>query len=154
MATVNRVVHVIDGDIAARDALTFLLGTAQFTVRAYESALIFLDGPLTLDPGCVITDMRMPGMNGIALLRRLKAHKIDWPVILITGHADLSLAIEAMRKGAVDFFEKPYDDSSLIGAVEAVLNSASRLARKSKRRRRFLRECPHCPASSSEFLKD
>jgi two-component system response regulator FixJ len=93
------------------------------TVRAYESAKAFLDIAPTGQVGCVITDVRMPEIDGIELLRRLKAQNIGWPVIVITGHADVPLAVEAMKHGAVDFIEKPYDGELLLSAVRAALTS-------------------------------
>jgi two-component system, LuxR family, response regulator FixJ len=116
-------VYVIDDDDAARQSLTFLLGTAQFVARAYESAKSFLDAIPSVEGGCIITDVRMPDIDGIELLRRLKTLKIGWPVIVITGHADVPLAVQAMRQGAVDFIEKPYDSNVLLGAVQAALSS-------------------------------
>ena len=116
-------VHVIDDDDAARQSLTFLLGTAQFAFRAYESAKAFLDAIPSVEGGCIITDVRMPDIDGIELLRRLKNLKVGWPVIVITGHADVPLAVQAMRQGAVDFIEKPYDSEVLLGAVRAALSS-------------------------------
>ena len=123
MVASDFVVHVIDDDGAARESLTFLLGTAQLTVRSYESAKAFLDIVRTEQFGCVITDVRMPEIDGIELLRRLKAQKIGWPVIVITGHADVPLAVEAMKQGAAEFIEKPYDAEVLLSAVRAALTS-------------------------------
>jgi two-component system response regulator FixJ len=119
----DSVVHVIDDDDAAREALTFLLGTAQMTVRAYETAKAFLDIAPTGQVGCVVTDVRMPEIDGIELLRRLKAHNIGWPVIVITGHADVPLAVEAIKQGAIDFIEKPYDGEALLSVVRTALTS-------------------------------
>lgn len=116
------VVYVIDDDDAARDSLAFLLGSAQFVVNAYGSAKAFLDALPTLEPGCVISDIRMPETDGLELLKRLKTRNIGWPIILITGHADLPLAIEAIRLGAADLIEKPYDADALFDAVRIGLN--------------------------------
>ena len=116
------VVHIIDDDDAARDSLSFLLRAAQVDVRAYETAPAFLATIKTLSSGCVITDVRMPEMSGIELLRRLRESGIDIPVIVITGHGDIPLAVEAMKYGASDFFEKPYDDEALLTAVRSALN--------------------------------
>ena len=120
------VVHVIDDDDAARDSLAFLLGTAQLSVRTYESATSFLDALASVESGCVITDVRMPDIDGIELLRRLKSLNIGLPVIVITGHADFALAVEALRQGAVDLIEKPYDGDVLLGAVRASFNLAEK----------------------------
>jgi two-component system, LuxR family, response regulator FixJ len=115
-------VHVIDDDDAVRESLEFLLRTAQIPVRTYDSATAFLDVLPAAEPGCIITDVRMPDLSGIDLLRRLKELDVSMPVIVITGHGDVPLAVEAMKVGAVDFFEKPFDDEALIGAVRSALD--------------------------------
>jgi two-component system response regulator FixJ len=114
-------VHVIDDDEALRDSLTFLLRTARLDVQSYPSAAAFLEALPETNLSCVITDVRMPGMSGIDLLRRLRERKISVPVIVITGHGDIPLAVEAMRIGATDFLEKPFDDEVLIASVKAAL---------------------------------
>jgi two-component system response regulator FixJ len=131
--TSDPVVHVIDDDDAARDALTFLLSSANFLVRAYESAIAFLNDIPTTVAGCVITDVRMPEISGLDLLRWLKAREIDWPVIVITGQADVPVAIEAIKSGAVDFIEKPYDAEVMLGAVKFALDRQANAARESQR---------------------
>jgi two-component system response regulator FixJ len=128
------VVHVIDDDDAARDSLSFLLRTAQIDVHTYESAPAFLAAIKTLSLGCIITDVRMPEMTGIELLRRLRESGNDVPVIVITGHGDIPLAVEAMKFGAADFFEKPYDDESLVAAVRSALNRHEGVAQKQAQR--------------------
>ncbi len=115
------VVHVIDDDDAARGSLEFLLDTAGFRVRAYESAVVFLDQISELKPGCIVSDVRMPDITGLELLRRLRDQKIDWPVIIVTGQGDVSLAVESIKSGALDFIEKPYHDEELLGAVRVAL---------------------------------
>jgi two-component system response regulator FixJ len=117
----NPVVHVVDDDDAARDALAFLLRTDSFLVHGYESAKAFLDALPAAEAGCVITDVRMPEMSGLELLRQLKGRGNSWPVIVMTGQADVPVAIEAIKSGAVDFIEKPYDADVLLGAVKAAL---------------------------------
>lgn len=116
------VIYVIDDDEAVRESLEFLLKTAGFAVRAFESAKAFLDALPEVQSGCVITDVRMPEMTGIDLLRRLQQTHPNLAVIVITGHGDISLAVEAMKIGAVDFLEKPFDDEQLIAAVRAALS--------------------------------
>jgi len=120
-ATAQRVVHVIDDDEALRESLAFLLRTAQLEVKSYASARAFLDSLPDESLSCVITDVRMPDISGIDLLRRLKELKIGVPVIVITGHGDVALAVEAMKIGAVDFFEKPFDDELLLASVRSAL---------------------------------
>src|SRR4249919_825395 len=114
-------VHVIDDDEALRDSLTFILRTARLDVLSYPSATAFLEALPEANLSCVITDVRMPGMSGIDLLRRLRERKISVPVIVITGHGDIPLAVEAMRIGAIDFLEKPFADEMLIASVKAAL---------------------------------
>ena len=123
------VVHVIDDDEAVRDSLAFLLRSAKLDVRNYESATAFLDALPGLMAGCIVTDVRMPGVSGIDLLRRLRERGIMMPVIVMTGHGDVPLAVEAMKIGAVDFFEKPFDDDALLAAVRAALGNLERGAR-------------------------
>jgi len=131
--TSDHIVHVIDDDDAARDALTFLLSVENFSVRAYESAKAFLDAIPAAQAGCVITDVRMPEINGLDLLRRLKSREIGWPVIVMTGQADVPVAIEAIKSGAVDFIEKPYDAEVLLGAVRFALGGQANGAREAQR---------------------
>jgi two-component system, LuxR family, response regulator FixJ len=119
--TAQRVVHVIDDDEALRESLAFLLRAAQLEVKSYASARAFLDELPDESLGCVITDVRMPDISGIDLLRRLKDLKIGVPVIVVTGHGDVALAVEAMKIGAADFFEKPFDDDLLLASVRSAL---------------------------------
>jgi two-component system response regulator FixJ len=114
--------HVIDDDEAVRESMEFLLRSARLTVRTYDSAVTFLEVVPTIGSGCIITDVRMPGVSGIDLLRRLKEMEIGLPVIVITGHGDVPLAVEAMKFGAVDFLEKPFDDDVLLASVRSALN--------------------------------
>ena len=118
-------VHVVDDDEAVRQSLSFLFRTAKMQVQTYESAAAFLEQLPKLQPGCLITDVRMPGMSGIELLHRLKELDVKMPVIVITGHGDVPLAVEAMKGGALDFLEKPFDDDDLIAAVRSALNAQS-----------------------------
>ena len=126
----KQTIHIVDDDDAARKSLEFLLKSAKLMVKAHESAVAFLAALPNLNPGCVITDVRMPGMSGIELLKRLKSMPNAIPVIVITGHGDVPLAVEAMKYGAADFLEKPFDDDLLLGTVRSALN---RLEKDSKR---------------------
>jgi two-component system response regulator FixJ len=116
------IVHVIDDDEAVRHSLAFLLSSAKIDAKTYESAAAFLAIAANVNSGCIITDVRMPDISGIDLLRRLKERKNTVPVIVITGHGDVPLAVEAMKIGAVDFLEKPFDDEVLLTAVRSALN--------------------------------
>jgi two-component system response regulator FixJ len=117
----SAIVHVVDDDEAARQSLAFLLRAHAMEVQTYESAAAFLAATPGLRSGCVITDVRMPEISGIDLLRRLKELKIFLPAIVVTGHGDVPLAVEAMKIGAVDFLEKPFDDQALLAAVRSAL---------------------------------
>src|ERR1700744_622930 len=117
-------VYVIDDDEAIRDSLDFLLAAADFQVSVFETALDFLDTLSTLDFGCVVSDVRMPDFDGIELLKRFKAGGSLFPVVIMTGHGDVPLAVEAMKLGAMDFLEKPFEDDRLVGMIEAALRRA------------------------------
>ena len=117
-------VYVIDDDEAMRDSLNFLLDSANFNVRLFESALKFLDALPGLEFGCVVSDVRMPGLDGIELLKRMKAGHSSFPIVIMTGHGDVPLAVEAMKLGAVDFLEKPFEDDRLVGMIEAAIRQA------------------------------
>ena len=120
--SLDKKVYVIDDDPAMRDSLDFLLGSAGFSVRLFDSAQVFLDELAKLDPGCVVTDVRMPGIDGMELLRRVNSGARKLPVIVMTGHGDVPLAVEAMKLGALDFLEKPFEDDRLIGMIEIALS--------------------------------
>jgi two-component system, LuxR family, response regulator FixJ len=115
----SMLVHVVDDDEAMRQSLEFLLDSAGFEVRLYESAKPLLDALATLSRGCVLTDIRMPGIDGLELLRRIQANGKAVPVIVMTGHGDVPLAVEAMKLGAHDFVEKPFEDESLLAALRS-----------------------------------
>ena len=122
-------VYVIDDDEAMRDSLDFLLDSAGFHITLFESAHHFLDAVSSLDFGCVVSDVRMPGIDGIELLKRMKTNHSAFPVVIMTGHGDVPLAVEAMKLGAVDFLEKPFEDDRLIGMIDAALRLAESSAR-------------------------
>ncbi len=130
----SQVVHVIDDDVDVRQSLAFLLSTAGLAVRVHESAVAFLAALPTVQDGCIVTDVRMPGMDGLELQRRLRENKIGLPVIVMTGHGDVALAVEAMKAGAVDFIEKPFDDEILLGAIRTALVRHAEAAENETRR--------------------
>ena len=116
------VVHVIDDDEGLRESLIFLLRTAGLEVKSHASATDFLQNLADAgELGCIISDVRMPGMTGLELLRRLHELGIGVPVIVVTGHGDVPLAVEAMKVGAIDFLEKPFDDEVLLASVKAAI---------------------------------
>lgn len=122
----DAVVHVIDDDEAMRESLSFLLESAAMTALTYESATHFLECLAELAPGCIVTDVRMPELSGIDLVRRLRDRGVAHPVIVITGHGDVPLAVEAMKAGAVDFLEKPFDDEALLRAIRSAVLAGGR----------------------------
>ena len=119
------VVHIVDDEEPVRKSLAFLLTTAGFTVRVHELATGFLAAAPSIAKGCLVTDLRMPDMSGVELLRKLNAAKATMPTIVITGHGDVPMAVEAMKAGALDFIEKPFEDEILI---EAIKKAVTRLA--------------------------
>lgn len=115
------VVHLVDDDEDVRRALAFLLGAAGLAVRVYESAGALLEKLEAAPSGCIVSDVRMPGMDGIQLLQHLRKKGVTLPVIIMTGHADVALAVGAMKAGAADFIEKPFSDDALLAAIAAAL---------------------------------
>ena len=118
------IVHIVDDDEAIRDSLSFMLEISGFKVRTYASAGAFLANPPAASRDCVITDIRMPGLSGLEMIAALKARGVSLKVIVMTGHGDINLAAQALRIGAADFIEKPFDEAMIVGAVETVLRAA------------------------------
>ncbi|MCV0369538.1 MULTISPECIES: response regulator FixJ [Filomicrobium] len=114
------VVHIVDDEEDVRTSVAFLLTTSGHTVRVHESAMEFLNAALTgnLQNDCLITDLRMPDISGVELLRRLREADAMLPAIVITGHGDVSMAVEAMKTGALDFIEKPFEEQVLLNAIK------------------------------------
>jgi two-component system response regulator FixJ len=127
-------VHIIDDDEAVRDSLSFLLRSAGFNPVTHPSATQFLEGLSGDVDGCVITDVRMPDMSGLDLLKRLRATSCTAPVIVMTGHGDIQLAVEAMKAGALDFLEKPFDDERFLAAVTSALEARRAESERAGRR--------------------
>src|SRR4051812_20461293 len=122
-------VYVIDDDEAMRDSLMFLLDSAGYEVTLFETARQFLDALPALAFGCVVSDVRMPGIDGIELLKRLKATHSAFPIVIMTGHGDVPLAVETMKLGAVDFLEKPFEDDRLIAMIDTAIREAEPAAK-------------------------
>jgi len=148
----TNLVHVIDDDEAVRDSLKFLLRTAGMEVRTYESATAFLDALPGINAGCIITDVRMPDISGVDLLRRLKELKVGVPVIVITGHGDVQLAVEAMKIGAVDFIEKPFDDDLLLAAIRSALGRWAKDSQQESGRAKLLEKIAALSSREREVL--
>jgi two-component system, LuxR family, response regulator FixJ len=127
---IERTVHIVDDDWAVRRSLERLLGSAGLKTVSYEGGPSFLDTAAGLADGCVLLDLRMPGMDGLELQARLVKLGVPLPVIVITGQGDVQSAVRAMKAGAVDFIEKPYGDEALLATVEAALARPSRTDRQ------------------------
>jgi len=122
-------VYIIDDDEAMRDSLSFLLDSAGYRVTLFETATSFLEALTRLEFGCIVSDVRMPGIDGIELLNRMKAAGSKFPILIMTGHGDVPLAVEAMKLGAVDFLEKPFEDDRLVAMIEGAIRQADTSAR-------------------------
>ena len=158
-------VYIVDDDDAVRDSLDLLLAAAGFETLTFDSAEAFLAAPHKATGGCLLSDIRMPGASGLDLMATLQARGAACPVVLITGHGDVPLAVEAMKRGAHDFIEKPFDDGRLIGAVASALAretrkperldpvAAERLASLSRRERQVM-EALVGGASNKEIARD
>lgn len=125
MRAIDIVVHIVDDDEAVRNSLAFLLSNSGFAVRTHLTATAFLEQAVSVRNGCLITDLRMPDMNGVELLRRLRAADALLPAIVITGHADVQMAVEAMKNGALDFIEKPFSDDVLVESITRAVDLAA-----------------------------
>ena len=131
------IVHLIDDDDAVRASLSFVLEMHDLPARTYASALKFLEVVDTINTGCIVTDVRMPEMSGLDLVRRLGERGVTLPVVMITGHGDVPLAVEAMRAGVIDFIEKPFDDEVLLRSIQMALDSKAGSHVLSEERQRF-----------------
>lgn len=118
------VVHIVDDEEPVRNSLAFLLGAAGFAVRTHASAMAFLQVSSSIRNGCLVTDLRMPDMDGVELLRELRSRDEMLPAIVVTGHGDVQMAVAAMKTGAMDFIEKPFDDDVLITAIQRAVDAA------------------------------
>jgi two-component system response regulator FixJ len=126
----NQTIFVVDDDEDVRESLAALLEAEGYRAEPYPSAGAFLSSDATGRPGCLIADIRMPDMDGLELQEELVRRKVSLPVIVVTGHGDVPLAVRAMKAGAVDFLEKPYDESLLLQAIGRALNEAGEAAER------------------------
>lgn len=118
---VDRVAYVVDDEATVRRSLALLLRSAGFSVRDFDCGDAFLRAAPALPFGCVLLDLRMPGMDGLAVQREMAPRGVRLPVVIVTAHGDVALAVQAMKAGACDFIEKPYDDETILQAAEAAL---------------------------------
>ena len=122
----ERIVHLVDDDAAIRRSVGFMLKTSGHHVEAYESGTDLLKAAGKLDEGCILLDIRMPGMDGLEVQQALQGKGVNLPVVIMTGHGDVALAVKAMKAGAVDFIEKPFEKASLLASLEEGFNRLSR----------------------------
>lgn len=127
--TTKGMIYVIDDDDAMRDSLNFLLDSSGYSVTLFDDAQRFMEALPGLAFGCVVSDVRMPGIDGIELLKWMKAQHSPFPILIMTGHGDVPLAVEAMKLGAVDFLEKPFEDDRLIAMIETAIRQAEPAAK-------------------------
>ena len=123
-----RLVHLVDDDEAIRRSVGFMLKTSGFHVRTYQSGVELLKAAGNLEPGCILLDIRMPGMDGLEVQAALRDKGITLPVIIMTGHGDVTLAVQAMKAGALDFIEKPFEKAVLLSALEHGIDRLKRSA--------------------------
>ena len=123
-----RLVHLVDDDEAIRRSVGFMLKTSGFHVRTYQSGVELLKAAGNLEPGCILLDIRMPGMDGLEVQAALRYKGITLPVIIMTGHGDVTLAVQAMKAGALDFIEKPFEKAVLLSALEHGIDRLKRSA--------------------------
>lgn len=124
----GNLVHLVDDDEAIRRSVGFMLKTSGLQVRLYESGIELLKRGAALEPGCILLDIRMPAMDGIEVQTALREKGVVLPVIIMTGHGDVSLAVQAMKAGAVDFIEKPFEKAVLLGAIDHAMERLNRSA--------------------------
>ena len=148
----DRTVFVVDDDAAALDSLVMLLRSDGLNPSGFSSAEDFLDGLTPQARGCVISDVRMPGMDGVELIRALKAMGCILPVIVITGHADVTVAVQAMKAGAAEFVQKPFESELILRLVRACLEENDDAVDASARRTRVLRRIESLTARERQVL--
>lgn len=128
-----RTVHVVDDDQAVRDSAAFLLGVSDYAAVTYPSGAAFLEAVGKAEPGCVLLDINMPGMSGLEVQAALRARSIAWPVIVLTGQGDVGIAVQAMKNGAFEFLEKPYQNDSLLASIAEAFDKLESVVAESDR---------------------
>lgn len=126
--TAMKLIHLVDDEEAIRKSIGFMLRTNGYGVQTWDSGAAFLKGVRKAEPGCVLLDVRMPGLDGLTVQQELRNSGVTLPIIIITGHADIGLAVQVMKAGAIDFIEKPFEKSVLLGAVDAALDRMNDMA--------------------------
>lgn len=129
----GRTIHLVDDDEAIRRSASFMLRTSGYLVKTYPSGIELLDAGDDVAPGCILLDVRMPGMDGLQVQQALKSRGILLPVVVMTGHGDVNVAVQAMKAGAVDFIEKPFEKAVLLSAIEAGFSCLERAGKRHAR---------------------
>ncbi len=136
--TDKKLIHLVDDDEAIRHSASFMLRHAGYTVKTYADGMVFLEDITSQSEGCILLDVRMPVIDGLSVQKTLIERGINLPIIILTGHGDVSVAVEAMKQGAIDFIEKPYEKSVLVGAInnafEQIEDQSSQVTRQSEAR--------------------
>jgi len=147
------IVHLIDDDEAVRISVGFVLEMNDLPAKTYGSALEFLEVAESLKGGCIVTDVRMPEMSGLELVKRLRERGVTLPVVVITGHGDVPLAVEAMRAGVIDFIEKPFDDELLLRSIRMALDAKAESDVHFEERQRFEQVLATLSGRETEVLR-
>jgi len=131
--TNNRLIHIVDDEEAIRQSAAFMLETSGFNVQTWSSGTAFLEDARSVAAGCILLDIRMPDIDGLGVQQALTALGIVMPVIVMTGHGDVSVAVRAMKAGAVDFIEKPFEKAVLLEAIEMAFERLADVSARSSR---------------------
>lgn len=145
-------VYVVDDDRDVRRSLSFMLGAAEIKSHPYGSGGDFLEALPDLEPGCILLDLRMPQMDGFSVMAALKERNVDWPVVVMTGHGEVPVAVRAMKMGAVDFIEKPFSEQALLGCFQQAFELLEERAASGKRRREAHERAALLTAREKEVL--
>jgi len=146
-------VYVIDDDRDVRRSLSFMLGAAEIRSHPFGSGADFLDALPDLEPGCILLDLRMPNMDGFGVMAGLAERKIDWPVIVMTGHGEVPVAVRAMKLGAVDFIEKPFSEQALLHCFEQGMRLLDERQQSGRRRQEAHGRAASLTAREREVLQ-
>ncbi len=149
----EQTVFIVDDDPAVRDALSWMIGTLQHPVETFESAQAFLDVYDAEKPGCLVLDVRLPGMSGLQLQQKLKEENIQLPVIIITGHGDVPMAVRAMQTGALNFFEKPFRDQEVLDCIQEALQQDAHLRENTESNKEVIERINTLTPREKELMK-
>lgn len=152
MTAQTNTVFLVDDDDAVRDSVSLLMRSAGLQTREFESANAFLEGYDRDQPGCLLLDVRMPGMSGLELQKELNKRNHTLPIVFISAHGDIPMAVEAVRRGAVDFVQKPFDDEELVSTVKQALAASEQLFAEETERTEICRRTASLTAREREVM--